>query len=196
MKAAEDSKDIPQNSALNTSTPDAQETVQAPEVIASAAQEVPTPSAVPTSEKTDPGTKPEQLHAAGSSPETLAFVRSVLDKKDATKTAPATNTASLDAAARVAAQTEPAAGSDIPAGGYYIQLGSVTSPDGAEKEWGKIQQNFATQLGGMSHRVQEANLGERGTFYRIQAGPTTKDVAAQICNDIKAQKPGACLVVQ
>lgn len=145
--------------------------------------------------------KPESLHAAGASPDTLAFVRSVLDNKDKKKPV-------SDVSARLLNTVEPAAGSadakseatttktiaNITNGGaFYVQLGSVTSPDGAEKAWDKYAAEFGLQ--GSSHRVQEANLGARGTFYRIQAGPFEETQAYDLCKSIKAKKPGGCLVV-
>ncbi|MCB1721141.1 MAG: SPOR domain-containing protein [Alphaproteobacteria bacterium] len=39
-------------------------------------------------------------------------------------------------------------------------------------------------------------MGERGTYYRIQAGPMSRASASDICDSIKAQKPGGCLVTQ
>ncbi|MCB1533104.1 MAG: SPOR domain-containing protein [Alphaproteobacteria bacterium] len=143
--------------------------------------------------------QPQTLHAAGSSPDTIAFVRSVLDQKDSS--APTTSSQVAAAQAANLAAVEPASGGNAATtapsttpGNYYVQLGSVTSSTGAETEWSKMQKDLP--LTGLNHRVQEANLGERGTFYRIQAGPMSKDSATSLCDAIKAQKPGGCLVVQ
>ena len=141
--------------------------------------------------------QPDKLHAAGSSPDTIAFVRSVLDQKDATPT-----TSAKVAAAQAAnlAAVEPAAGGDaiqapsVTPGNYYVQLGSVTSRDGADSEWKRFTKTLP--ITGLDYRVQEANLGERGTFYRIQAGPMSQDSANSLCDSIKVQKPGGCLVVK
>ncbi|MCB1652162.1 MAG: SPOR domain-containing protein [Alphaproteobacteria bacterium] len=140
----------------------------------------------------------EVVHKPGSNPETLAFVRSVLDKKDAREAAavaPKTVHDVSDVAAQAASGVEPAAGFSITAGSHYVQLGSVKSMSGAEAEWGKLQKEYGV-LNGVSHRVQSADLGERGVYYRIQAGPMSKDSAGSLCDSIKAQKPGACLVTQ
>ncbi len=138
--------------------------------------------------------RPNSLHAAGSSPETLAFVRSILDKKDIK----ISNTNAAD----IVSQIQPAAGTPSQttataptASSYFVQLGSVTSPEGAKKEWIKLQKTFSS-LSTLEHRVQEANLGERGTFYRIQAGPFEKMQATSLCENIKMQRPGGCLVVK
>jgi hypothetical protein len=142
--------------------------------------------------------KPRTLHPAGSSPETLAYVRSVLEKKDGV--APA-NTASADRTAEQLAAVEPAAGAAtnigaaIAPGDYFVQLASVTSESGAGGEWLKLQKSFGV-LQNVDYRVERADLGERGVYYRIQAGPMSKDSANALCASIKAQKPGGCLVVK
>ncbi len=97
----------------------------------------------------------------------------------------------------VVAKTEPAAGATTAAkavtpGGFYVQLASVKSLTGATAEYKKLQAKFPG-LAGLKYRTQEANLGAKGTFYRIQAGPMSKEDATRICMGIKA-KGGSCLV--
>ena len=100
--------------------------------------------------------------------------------------------------AEAAAKAEPAAGSTaatgVEPGGSYVQLASVKSESGAGGEWKKLQAKYSN-LSGLKYRTQEANLGAKGTFYRIQAGPMSKDDAARICKDIKKTTPGGCLIV-
>ncbi len=102
------------------------------------------------------------------------------------------------AEAEKAAKAEPAAGSTAAAGvspgGAYVQLASVKSVAGAAGEYKKLQAKYSG-LSGLKFRTQEANLGAKGTFHRIQAGPMSKDDATRICNDIKKTTPGGCLVV-
>ena len=156
----------------------------------------PTPAPKPAEEVAQV-VKPKIQHKAGENPETLEFVRSVLDQKDAGTTA----SASPSDVATQSASIQPAAGNptrqfSITPGSYYVQLGSVKSLSGAESEWGKIRDEFTAELGSVPHRVETADLGEKGTFYRIQAGPMSKTSASEICDSIKAQKPGGCLVTQ
>lgn len=97
-------------------------------------------------------------------------------------------------------KVEPSAGiaspaSDIRTGDYYVQLASISDRSRADKEWSKMQSDFGV-LSGVGYRVQSADLGSRGTFFRIQAGPFSKDTANAVCNNIKIKKPGGCLVVQ
>lgn len=126
------------------------------------------------------------IKAAGTSPETIEFVRSVLDQKG-------------QSPSESASGIEPAAGAAIgaaPKRMYFVQLGSVQSAAGASAEWTKYQKIFSTELTGLGHRIQEANLGPRGMYYRIQAGPLTKAQAGAICDSIKMQKPSGCLVTR
>lgn len=102
-------------------------------------------------------------------------------------------------AGQTVAKIEPAAGAahtakTVEQGAYYIQLGSVRTETGAHGEWKKIQTRYARQLGPIDYRVRRADLGDKGTFYRIQAGPVPKNKAVSICDAIKKQTPGGCLV--
>ncbi len=181
---------------------------------------------------TKPGTVAEtvaqrpELHTPGASPDTIAFVQSVLEKKDgAEAAAPAEAIANAKASheaaaaaekvvAEVAAEVavpsaeevaavEPAAGaasgavSSIAApGDYFVQLASVPTRDATTAEWAKLQKKFSSDLAGLDYNVQEANLGARGTFYRVRVGPYSKEYAGSLCDRIKAQKPDACLVTK
>ena len=109
--------------------------------------------------------------------------------KDAVKEAPPPE-------AKAAAKIESAAGTTaskaITPGGYYVQLASVKSVSGAAGEYKKMQVKYPS-LSSVDFRTQEANLGEKGIFHRIQAGPMSKASATEICMGIKA-KGGSCLV--
>jgi hypothetical protein len=134
------------------------------------------------------------MNEAGQSPETLAFVRSVLEKKDAEKSAAASAPAETSAPESV----EPAAGIEGNYSGaktHYVQLASISERGRADAEWEKLKKDMAAIPGSSAYRVQEANL-DSGTFFRIQAGPYSEAQAKDICDALKAQKPGGCLVVR
>ncbi len=80
-------------------------------------------------------------------------------------------------------------------GTYYVQLASIQNREATEKEWRKLQKKYGAYISEMKYRVQEASL-DRGTFYRIQAGPVSKESAEEICREVKAITPGGCLVVK
>ena len=81
----------------------------------------------------------------------------------------------------------------VMSGDYYVQLASVQDSTRADSEWKKLQSKYGAILSGYEYRVETANLA-KGTYYRIQAGPVTKDQANKTCNAIKAKTPGGCLV--
>lgn len=146
----------------------------------------------------DSGTTTAQAPAPAEAPAEEELASAAIVAPEPAKPAPAKPKA--DKQAEAAAKTEPAAGAasapKVTPGGYYIQVGSVRSESGADGEWKKIQAKYSSQLGGLKYRTQEANLGAKGVFYRIQAGPMSKESADGICGKIKAQSPGACLVTK
>ncbi|HEY8191231.1 MAG TPA: SPOR domain-containing protein, partial [Alphaproteobacteria bacterium] len=102
-----------------------------------------------------------------------------------------------------AAATEPAAGDatakTMPesgnSGAYYVQLGSLKDRTTADAEWAKLQKQFPSELGGLTLRVQQADLGAKGKFFRIQGGTISKEKAQKICSSISGKRAGGCLVV-
>lgn len=79
-------------------------------------------------------------------------------------------------------------------GSRYIQLASVKSQADANAKWTKMQGQFSS-LKPLTSRVQKADLGAKGIFYRLQAGPLLADEAKTICATVKAGK-GDCLLVK
>lgn len=92
-----------------------------------------------------------------------------------------------------AAAPAPTQQAAIPSGAARIQLAAVRSVDAAQKEWARIQNANRDILGGMSMNVVTADLGERGIYYRIQAGPAAD--ANDVCTKLKARNVG-CIVVR
>lgn len=89
-----------------------------------------------------------------------------------------------------------AAGASQPTGEYYVQVASIQSLDKASVEWGKIQNKYGAVLSKASYRTKRADLGDKGVFHRIQAGPYTKERADAICSEIKTQDKNGCLVTR
>jgi cell division septation protein DedD len=79
---------------------------------------------------------------------------------------------------------------------FVIQLASFSSMDAVAREWVRLQRSFPDLLGGRSLNTQTADVGNRGTFYRLQTGPfASRSTAEQACAHLKARKQD-CLVVQ
>lgn len=79
-------------------------------------------------------------------------------------------------------------------GNIYIQLASVKSEADAKSKWTTLKSKYSS-LSSLSLKVQKADLGAKGTFYRVQAGPTSVDNATSICGKIKAAK-GDCIIAK
>jgi len=92
-------------------------------------------------------------------------------------------------APRVAPLSPPAAGS------YRLQLGALKTEEAAKTEWLKLQRQNSDVLGKLSLSVSRVDLGAKGTYYRIQAGPIADEAkAAQDCAALKSRKIGCILV--
>lgn len=80
-------------------------------------------------------------------------------------------------------------------GNYLIQLGAFGDDAGANRAWKALSAKYTSVLGGLKPDIQRADLGARGVFHRLRAGPfETRDGAEAACAKLKAQKQG-CLVV-
>lgn len=112
--------------------------------------------------------------------------------------APAAPPASVARAAPPAAATAAASAAVAPAAGgrYRVQLAAVRSNEDAGREWEKMRRAHPDLLGPLALNVVRADLGDRGTFYRIQAGPFSDEASAkELCRRLSEKKMG-CLVVR
>jgi hypothetical protein len=79
---------------------------------------------------------------------------------------------------------------------FRIQIASMTNPEAANIEWSRRVEQHKDILGGLTLVVDRADLGSRGIFFRVQAGPLpSRAVASALCDKLKQRKVG-CLVVQ
>ena len=81
-----------------------------------------------------------------------------------------------------------------PAAGTRLQLGSLRSEDAARQEWERIKRKNSDLLGSLSATPVRADLGDKGIYYRIQAGPIADPAAAErICGELKQRSIGCIL---
>ncbi|HEX2759942.1 MAG TPA: SPOR domain-containing protein, partial [Rhizomicrobium sp.] len=126
-----------------------------------------------------PAPKPSVAPAATGAPRTLPGVA-------AATPAPAKPVA--QAAAQPA--PKPAAAS----GAYVLQIGAFKSQAEADSAWRAYKARHAALLTGYGPDVQKADLGDKGTWYRLRiAGFADRDVAAALCDRLKADS-GACFL--
>ncbi|MDX2144635.1 MAG: SPOR domain-containing protein [Rhodospirillaceae bacterium] len=162
--------------------------VEAPTPVAA----VPTPAAVP--QATAPAAKPDDLEA----------IMADMKKKSEAQEAAA---AQASVVAPVATPPPPAAPiapapeqvAAVPAtvpGGILVQLAASRSEEAALAEWKRVKTKHEALLGALSPTVVRADLGERGVFFRLRAGPVADKAAADaLCASLTAQGD-ACLVVK
>jgi hypothetical protein len=85
---------------------------------------------------------------------------------------------------------------DATAGGaYWVQLSAVRSEQATETEWKRLRKLHGDLLGGLSLNVVKADLGARGTFYRIQAGALSEAAAHDLCAELRKGN-AQCFVVE
>lgn len=81
-------------------------------------------------------------------------------------------------------------------GDYLIQIAALRSEDVAQSEWERLSKQHASLLGSYRPMIVRADLGERGIFYRLRAGPLQDRAAAEdLCASLASENVG-CLVVR
>ena len=79
--------------------------------------------------------------------------------------------------------------------GWRVQLASVGSQEAAMGEWRRFQRANSDLLGNLNLKIQRADLGARGIFYRIQAGVLDRDGANRVCQALKSRGTD-CLITR
>jgi hypothetical protein len=105
--------------------------------------------------------------------------------------------AKREADAQKPAAPGPAArSSNVSLNDFRIQLASVRDESAASAEWKRLSSKNKDLLGNLQMFVQRTDLGDKGVFYRLQAGPLTDASAAEkLCGDLKQRNVG-CLIVR
>lgn len=94
------------------------------------------------------------------------------------------------AALAPAAEAPPA-----PGAGFRVQVGAFRSPEEAAAGWQAARARAPGLLDGVGHVIAQVDLGERGVFHRLQAGPfPTHTSADSLCSQLKARQMD-CFVV-
>jgi len=139
--------------------------------------------------------------AAGQSTTGTATTGQATGTQTAT-TAPSTpattdtqGTTATDQAATGTATT-PAPANDAPtaAGNYRVQLAALKTEADAKTAWKRLAAKYPDVLGPLAMHLERVDLGTKGIYYRVQAGPfTDKNAARDICTKLKP-KGQPCLV--
>jgi cell division septation protein DedD len=79
---------------------------------------------------------------------------------------------------------------------YVVQVGSKKNQTEALASFADMQQKYPTLLASYRPIVQKADLGAKGTWYRLRIGPITdKTAASKLCSQLKSQGLPDCLVM-
>jgi hypothetical protein len=121
-------------------------------------------------------------------PATVAAVPAAPAKKPVPKAAEANPAKTKTAAA-------PAVTSSAGTGGFVAVLSSQKSRMDALKVFADMQGKYSDVLSSKTPDVQEANLGEKGVWYRLVVGPPgSRDSASGICAQLKTAGYNGCWV--
>jgi hypothetical protein len=92
-----------------------------------------------------------------------------------------------------AAKSPAAQPSPAKSNGTRIQFASVRSEEEAIQEWNRIKRANSDLLGNLSATPVRADLGEKGTFYRVLSGPVADP--AQVCRELNQRNVG-CIIAR
>jgi TPR repeat protein len=155
-----------------------------------------TATAAATTAKATTTAKSPTTAPAATTPKTVTEAANKSTKApEAAAQAATTKAATTQVASAQAPDAAPAGGTKAAPSGVRIQLISMPSEEAAWGAWKQLSGKYSSHLSGLTPVLEQADLGTKGTFYRVQAGPFTTVAAAQ--ERCTAMKPDGldCLVV-
>ncbi len=159
------------------------ETLPQPAVEAPAVT-MPEPIKVAETPKPTPVAEPVKVEKVVTQPEPV--------KKEEAKENKAVNIV-IPAKAVVEKETGAEVAKAAPAGSWVVQMMASNNKKATEGAWSGLVKKYNV-LQGLSHEIETADLGSKGTFYRLHAGAfSDRKDADRLCGDIKALG-GTCLV--
>ncbi|MEQ8479055.1 MAG: SPOR domain-containing protein [Hoeflea sp.] len=105
--------------------------------------------------------------------------------------APAAQTAQPAPAAQEVASAAAAPVSNP--GGYYVQIASQPTAEGAQASWQTLSSRYSGVIGGRSVDIQRADIPGKGIFHRVRIPAGGRDEANALCSRYKAAG-GSCFV--
>lgn len=79
-------------------------------------------------------------------------------------------------------------------GSYRLRLSAVRSADAVADEWARLKRRFP-ELASLSNATSKIDIPDKGTFYRVEAGPLNETDAKSTCARLRTQGLG-CIVVK
>jgi len=78
--------------------------------------------------------------------------------------------------------------------GYRLQVGAVKTPELAKQAWDRIKRQNSDLVGSLAATIDRADLGNRGVFYRIHAGPIADAAQGErLCVQLRQRGVGCIL---
>lgn len=98
---------------------------------------------------------------------------------------PASTTPASESGPSIASLIENMSG---PTGGWRVQIASVKSEDVAKSTWARLQSAHGDVLSSLRMQAVKVDLGDRGVWYRVQAGPLDEKQAHSVCANLKSRR--------
>ncbi len=169
-------------------------------VPAAAPPPTPEPAARPTTAEVlaarPPSPPPPALEAAVKKPIAAIKQKEAVKPKPPAAKPKAEKKAATPAAKPETLMARTAQPQKAPAKFYRVQLAAVRTPERAREEWARLQKKHSALLGLLSLSLTRADLGAKGIFYRLRAGPlATQSAARGLCRELAKRKVG-CLIIR
>jgi cell division septation protein DedD len=75
-----------------------------------------------------------------------------------------------------------------PTGGWRVQIAAVKTEDVAKSTWARLQSAHGDVLASLKMQAVRVDLGDKGVWYRVQAGPLDEKQAQSVCSTLKGRK--------
>ncbi len=136
------------------------------------------------------------LPAAPAQPAALSPAKPTSHPPAAVKTAAATAHPAAPAAVAAAKATATPAPPAAAAGGIWlVQLGALKTEGEARSEWNRVKTANKEVLGDFGSDIVRVDLGEKGIFWRLRAGPMNEGQARSICANLAKRSQG-CIIAK
>jgi hypothetical protein len=75
-----------------------------------------------------------------------------------------------------------------PSAGWRVQVASVKNEDVAKSTWARLQSAHGDVMANLKMQAVRVDLGDKGVWYRVQAGPLDEKQAQTVCSTLKSRK--------
>jgi cell division septation protein DedD len=155
------------------------------------------PEAAPAAETAAPAAPQAEPQMAAAAPQAAEPApQQVAALQAPPPPAPEPKPAAKPAAQQTAAVAPQAAEAPAKPTKYVVQVASKKNQTEALASFADMQQKYPSLLGSYRPIVQKADLGAKGTWYRLRIGPIAdKSAASKLCSQLKSQGLPDCLVM-